>query len=143
MRRIPGRPLLTPLVLLALLGGAPACRSANRDDRPRVAARRADLITLDEIEKRSWNSLYEVVATLRPNWLHDRGPDTVNMAQVEIQAVIDDVRMGGVRVLESTPVPGVQSIQFIPGPEATARWGLGYGDGAIYVLTRRSTKTPW
>ena len=144
MRRCSVRPLLTPLFLLALAVGAGGCRRAPDGARSAAPSRQADLITLQEIEPRSWNSIYEVVATLRPIWLNSRGRETLNMAPVETQAIVDGVRMGPVHVLETIPVQGVQSIRFIDGNEATARWGLGYGKGAIYVVTTRSQKsTPW
>jgi hypothetical protein len=129
-------PLSRRSLLLGLLLPLAACSSGGRSGTPRAARRRADLITLDEIQGRHWANVYELVSALRANWLHERGSDTLVGEPVQVQVHLDDLRLGGVDALRSTPVMGVAYIQYFDPITASARWGLGYGKGAIYISTR-------
>ena len=111
-----------------------ACTPRHGNPGEAVATRRSDLITIDEIGKKNWSNAYELVSTLRPNWLADRGPDSF-AAPGELKVRIDGVRVGGIDMLRSTPVMGVSYIQYFNPIDAAARWGLGYNHGAILIET--------
>ncbi|HKG92142.1 MAG TPA: hypothetical protein VKA84_09635 [Gemmatimonadaceae bacterium] len=128
------------LLALALVAPAASCRSGRRDARPAPAGRRADLITLDELQKRAWTDLYEAIVVLRLNWLNRRGEDTLNSAPGEVQVFLDGAHYGGWGTLHGMPVVGVTSIQFIDGITAAGRWGLGYSRGVIWVTSSRKVE---
>jgi hypothetical protein len=111
-----------------------ACSPRQGNPGEAVASRSTDLITIDEIGKKQWSNAYELVSTLRPNWLAYRGPDSFG-APGELKVRIDGVRVGGIEMLRSTPVMGVSYIQYINPIDAAARWGLGYNHGAILIST--------
>jgi hypothetical protein len=117
-------------VVIMMFGCAP--RQGNPGES--VASRSTDVIAVDEIEQKHWSSAYELVSTLRPNWLADRGPDTFG-APGELKVRIDGVRAGGIELLRTTPVLGVAYLQYFNPIEAAARWGLGYNHGAILIST--------
>lgn len=124
---------------LVLLCAALACTPARRTadvESPRVA-RSAELITAEEIGSRQWTDVYDVILTLRRNWLHDRGPDTINGQVGEVQVHLDEMRLGGVGALRGMPVMNVTSIRYYRPNAAAARWGMGYDHGAIVVSTRQ------
>ena len=123
--------MLRRLVVCAVVIAA-AC--SQRQARPREASpgQRSDLITRDEIGDRYWTSAFELVSTLRPNWLADRGRDTFG-TQGELQVRIDGVRAGGLDLLRTTPVIGIAYLQYYNPIDAAARWGLGYNHGAILI----------
>ena len=130
---------LRRLATLCIAALALACgpRAEAPGDRPRPT-RRADLITADEIAQRSWQDVYELVLTLRANWLNDRGPDTITGPRGEVQVHLDGVRVGGGAVaLQGVSAMYVTSIRYHSPNAAAARWGLGYGHGAIEISTRR------
>ena len=116
------------LSLLLLLG---ACASAGGIGRP---MRRPDILMEDQIRGQSFASVYDAVVALRPNWLRTRGPDSFR-SPTEVQVYIDNMRVGGVSNLRQISTLSTYYIQWFNGLEASARWGLGHGSGAIYVST--------
>jgi hypothetical protein len=98
-------------------------------------AGRSDIIVAEQLRARSFPSVYDAVETLRSNWLRTRGQDSFS-TPTEIQVYMDNVRMGGVATLRSISPSTVTYIQWYNANDATARWGIGHGAGAIYVSTR-------
>lgn len=98
--------------------------------------RTQDRINVDEIKMGQYASAYDLVNSARPRWLQARGPDTLIGEQGEVQVLVDDVRLGGVSRLRDIPVMGIAYIQWYAPNAAAARWGLGFGHGAIFISTR-------
>jgi hypothetical protein len=107
--------------------------------RPRRPRWNADRLTIDEFGGRSWANLYEVVSTLRGNWLNRRGFDTINGDERDVQVLLDGYAIGGAEQLRAQSVEGVVYLQHYVPRSATARWGMGFGKGAIYISTREDT----
>jgi hypothetical protein len=123
------------LALLIVVTGGAACASGKPPEQnERASARRSDRISREEITARSWTDAYEVVATLRPNWLADRGRDSFGTGTV-IQVVMNGVRMGGVTSLRRLPTSDIEHFQYYDATSATTRWGVGFGKGAIELST--------
>ena len=95
-----------------------------------------DLIALDEMGRSQWSNAYDLVKNLRPRWLVPRGRDTINGEPGQVQVHLDDVRVGGPDALRNIAVLGIDHIRFYDGITAAGRWGLGYGQGMIQVVTR-------
>ena len=119
-------PLLLALLLLA--GG---CASNGASQR----AGRADLIVQEQIQGRGFASAYDVVEALRGGWLRTRGEGTLTGPPTEIQVYLDATRLGNTSTLRQIPAVNVTYIQWYNANDATARWGIGHGAGAIYVST--------
>jgi hypothetical protein len=107
-----------------------ACANNSRPARP--SGSRADLIGLEELRKVSWPNAYEVVSSLRPRWLQARGGGSADL----IKVIVDDMKVGGVEALRNVPGGDIKFIQYYEPLAATSRWGIGFGQGAIYVSTR-------
>ncbi len=107
-------------------GCASAGRSGPRADR--------SVITRQQIFEYQFVTAFDAVQALRSNWLSDRGTNSLN-TPTEVQVYLDGSRMGGVSSLRSIPTTTVQSIRYIDGNQATARWGLDHGRGVIFVST--------
>lgn len=133
MRRIVQRWLVPVLLLVAA-----ACASGGAQPESAGPRSRRDVLTKEQIEQTNETNVYGVVETLRGIWLRERGNDTLMGQPTRVQVYLDDVRMGTVENLRSINTSTVEYIQYFDGNAATARWGLGHGQGVIYVSTRRA-----
>ena len=138
------RALAMALTLLALAPAVTACAHRGTAGEPAPAdasrlatSRRTDLLTIEEFGNRDWASIHDLVSTLRPNWLNLRGSDTINGQPMEVRVLLDGIPLGGASTLHEQQVTGVQYLQYYDPFSAAARWGLGYGKGAIYISMRR------
>ena len=133
--------LLHPLVLGALgvvtLSAASAAGCARAPQGAAAPARRADLITAEEIASRHFANAYDVVTTLRPNWLNRRGEQTMQGDPGEIQVHLNGIRAGGLNVLHETSLVNITAMEYVDPIAAAARWGLRYNRGAILISTER------
>ena len=117
------------LVITSLLSAA--C-SAHK----RAASTDPNVITLEQIQERHFTNAYDVVAALRPNWLHARGTDSFQ-APGQVLVYYDNMRMGGVESLRTITTPTIIEIRHFDGIAATTRWGLDHGQGVIQVSSHR------
>ena len=95
-----------------------------------------NLLTRDQILDTNRQNVYEVVESLRSNWLRTRGPTSLTSRDAQVLVYIDDNRLGGVETLRTINTTVVQYIRWFDGITATGRWGLDHGAGVIYVSTR-------
>ena len=116
---------------------------------PRPNARRP--ITPDEIQRAGvTTNVYDLVNTLRRNWLNVRGIDKFSEAprsvtvdgqdvtipgEPQLIVYLDNTRLGTISELRDLPVAGVVGVRYFDGSEATFKWGAGHSHGAIQVLT--------
>jgi hypothetical protein len=135
------------------LGLALRGRSAPGAPSAAPAAPSRDVITLAEIREARTATVYEIVRSLRPEWLIERGTGSMRettrgtasgmaggivITQPGIPTVkvyYEDSYLGGVDALrELDPVMAAQ-IRFLDRAAATQRWGAGHLHGAIQVLS--------
>ena len=115
-----------------LLVAIVACSSATQK---RPAGSNARLITTDEIDVTRFSTAFEVVQALRPQWLRMRGQTSINMSE-SIKVYFDDVLLGTPSQLRNVPARAITWMRFLDGNEATTRWGLDHGQGAILVSSK-------
>jgi len=115
-------------LLLAACGTAPTQRAGVRQDQR--------VLTAEELEGSGYNDAFSVVQALRPQWLRTRGNTSLNQPQF-IKVYLDDNLLGGTESLRTIPVNTIAKMEYLDGLEASNRWGLDHGLGAIMVTTRR------
>jgi hypothetical protein len=89
----------------------------------------------EELRASGYQDAFSAVQALRPQWLWTRGTTSINQAET-VKVYLDGSLMGGVEQLRQIPVRSIASIRHLDGLEATNRWGLDHGLGAIMVSTR-------
>lgn len=121
------------LVLIPVIALAAACASGSGGG----AARNSDrsMLTPEEIAKAGSRDAYTAVQTLRPHWLSNRGPSSFRQ-NVVVRVYLDGNMLGGPEYLRQITISSVSSIRHMDGLEATQRYGLDHGAGAILVFTR-------
>ena len=126
-RFFPRAMLVAALALLVV-----ACSSTPRQ---RSTSRQQRVITIAEIDAVRYTNAFEVVEALRPQWLRTRGRTSFR-AQESVKVYLDDSLLGDPLQLRQITTRSISSIRFMDANEATTRWGLDHGHGAIIVLTR-------
>lgn len=120
---------------LALLLVATACATAgNGGDRdgPR------EMISRTEIDEAGVASAYDLVTSLRPEWLHGRGLRTLSEAvgAETLVVYIDNARLGAPERMRDVALGSVRYLRYFSPPQANHRWGAGHLQGAILISTR-------
>lgn len=134
---------------LTLPGGPGLGRSPSREAR-----RDRTVIRLRELREAQAENVYELIRSLRPEWLRTRGtasmretprgrstgrsPRDVEITQPGISTLkvyLDDSHLGGLDVLRELQPGSVGEIRFLDTAEATMKWGAGHLHGAIHVIT--------
>lgn len=104
-----------------------------------VTASGADrnLITSSEIEVAKAETAYDLVAKLRANFLHPRGPNSILLKVTQDPTVyLDDVEYGPIASLHTIQASTIAEIRFFEGWEATTKYGTGHVAGVIQIYTR-------
>ncbi len=112
-------------VLRAVAPGSPAARS----DR--------STITRDEIRSTQFNNMFEVVRALRGNWVRTRTAESFGKSSV-LQVYLDMQRLpGGLDELRQLNPVNVELVRFLDPMQASARFGLDHGSGALLITTAK------
>ncbi len=121
---------LVALTTSCTAGRAPA---SGTDNEPRSSSTRlinADLINSGE------RTLFDAIDRLRPRWLRVRSTTSIQ-GPAPILVYRDNVRAGGIEVLQSILLEAVQEVRFVNATDATTRWGMGVSSGVIEIVSRR------
>ena len=128
-----------------------ACAAAAGAQNPGNPTRNSNQIVREELLAASASNAYELVQSLRPQWLRDKGHETIRTQQAErpngrgrievatiadepdILVYIENTRFGNADALRDIPVSGLGSLEFISPTKATLRWGSGHTKGVIMV----------
>lgn len=117
------------LVHVALLSSACATSGPTRCPLPAASH---SAVSAAELRATGAGDLLEAVRRARPAFLRGRvaGFDGGPVVYV------DGIRMGPAARLREVPLPDVSSVSHVAGLDATTRWGVGHGEGAVLVTTR-------
>lgn len=116
-----------PTTPAAIRGTGPA-QNRNRD---------RSTLTRDEILATQYTNLYDVILALRGNWVRQRTAESINGKSSTVQVYLDTQRLSGVDELRSMQPGNVESIKFYDPIQASARWGMDHGAGAIFITTAK------
>jgi hypothetical protein len=132
------RPQLGRLALLTVLA-LPAAVTACGPRQSGTTANRQqhDLISRENLTTQRFNTAYEAVQALRANWLQPRGADSFSNPS-QILVYLDNVKLGGVEALRTLHPNDISFIRRYDAAAASSRWGMGHGQGVIYVATLRA-----
>jgi hypothetical protein len=125
------RSLLGSLLLVLALCSACATGSAPGASRPRQDR---NLLTREQLRETGHTNALEALAALRSNWLRPKGTDSFS-TPTQVQVYVDDSQLGGVETLRGIPTSQISYVRYYDGVTASGRWGLGHGQGVIYVST--------
>jgi hypothetical protein len=120
------------LVVLSVVAVTISCAPRGSPETNRAPDH--DVITIEQIRERRFQTAYDAVEALHGNWLLTRGTDSFRTPS-EVVVYEDGTKLGGIAVLKDI-VPGqVEYIRHFDGIAATARWGVGHSQGVIFVST--------
>jgi hypothetical protein len=115
--------------LLAGCASAGGGEAGPRQDR--------NVLPREVIEQQAhYSNAYEMIQSLRPQWLRTRGPTSLTN-ESEIGIYMDGMRLGGPATLTQVSPHQIELLRYYPPQEAQTRWGLGHVHGAIEIISRR------
>ncbi|MBR9990343.1 MAG: hypothetical protein KFH98_11340 [Gemmatimonadetes bacterium] len=120
----------TLAVVLCLL--VMACSGSQRSTSQRADA---SLITTAELDASGHADAYTAVQSLRPAWLRVRGSTSLAGREI-VKVYLDGSLMGDTNHLRQIATHSISTLRYLNGLEATQRWGLDHGAGAIVISTR-------
>lgn len=100
---------------------------------------RSDRSTLsrDEIRSTQFNNMFEVIRALRGNWVRTRTAESFGKSSV-LQVYLDMQRLsGGLDELRQLTPVNVELVRFLDPIQASARFGLDHGAGALLITTAK------
>jgi hypothetical protein len=118
------------LILIFIAGCGGGVVRADRQQRT--------LLSAEEMLAAGYPDAFTTVQSLRPQWLNKRGVSSLS-ARETVKVYLDGSLLGGPDQLRQITVRSIGTIQYLDGLEATQRWGLDHGLGAIMVSTRKGT----
>ncbi len=116
------------IIALALV--VASCSSARTGS---AASRNSNVVTTEELAEVNYLSGLEAVRRLRPNWLRLRGQATFRQGVAGIRLYVDGSRYDDISELGRIRTTDIHEMRFLTGREATVRYGIDHGDGAILV----------
>jgi hypothetical protein len=125
------RPLLRSLVLLFALCAACATAGSPGASKPRQDR---NLLTGEQLRETGHNNALDAVQALRSNWLRAKGTDSFS-SPTQVQVYLDNNQLGGVETLRGIATGQITYVRYYDGVTASGRWGLGHGQGVIFVST--------
>jgi hypothetical protein len=126
---------LRGLLALSLLLAATACGSAAGAGPRPVSSNRLNL-TPEEMQTAVYSDVYAAVETLRPAWLREYTTSLYGGPE-RVQVYLDGIKLGGPEMLRGISPNAVGHLEFLSSIEASQRYGLNHGAGAILVTTVR------
>lgn len=101
-----------------------------------TSKRDRNVITRDEIARSPEHSAYNVIRTLRPGMLNQRGNTSIANLDPGIVVFLDGQRYGDVSSLDAMEAATIEEIRYLSAGEAQARFGTGYPQGVILITSR-------
>lgn len=121
--------------LLAVLIAASASACATAGPEQQTSARPSStVISPDEIRASTATNAFELLESLRPNWLQARGLQSLQ-GEGQLAVYLNGIRIGGPEELRSMALNGLTSVRYLDARTATQRWGTGHPHGAIVFST--------
>jgi hypothetical protein len=126
-------------LFIAALIALSACATASSG--PAAPRRSSTEISEAEVRAANQQNAYDLVLTLRPNWLMKQGTLTMQPgANDAVSAYVDGQRLGTVEALRSISSMEVASVRRYDAVTAQQRFGLGNVNGVVEVITRRGAR---
>lgn len=116
--------------VLTLLGCSTTPQGSEAEARPD----RSEL-TSEAIARVGAQDAFTAIQTLRPHWLRVRGTTSFRN-QKSVRIYLDGNLMGGPAFLRQISAESLGSVKYLDGLEASQRYGLDHGEGAILLFTR-------
>ncbi len=124
-----GTTATTPDSVAQVLRGVSPAAKSGRSDR--------STLTRDEIRATQFNNMYDVVRSLRGNWVRARTAESLGKSSV-LQVYLDMQRLpGGLDELRQMAPTNVETVRYFDPIQASGRWGMDHGSGAILITTAK------
>ncbi len=95
------------------------------------------LLSRDAILATQYTNMYDVILALRGTWLRSRGAESIQGKSATVQIYLDNQRLNGADELKTIAPTNIETVRYYDPIQASARWGMDHGAGAIYILSAK------
>jgi hypothetical protein len=125
--------LLATLILTACAAGGPS----PTEESPGRRGRSSKVLTAEDLSDVFQLNALQAVELLRPAWLRNRGPVSMESSSSQgVRLYVDGNPRGAADELAGILTSDVLEMRFLDSREATTRYGTGYPDGVIVIRTK-------
>lgn len=121
-----GRLLLAVMLITGCATGQQTSQTAAPD---------RNVIAQQEIEASQSLTAYDMIRSLRPRWLSERGVSSLRTSN-PIMLYVNESRVGTVDRLRDYAPRDLREARFLDATQATQRFGTGHRSGAIMLYLR-------
>ena len=133
-----GTKSLAIVVSLLLLSSCSTARQSKAEPSSGKRSRSSRVITAEELADVFQFNALQAVELLRPTWLRNRGPVTMESSVSQgVRLYVDGNPRGLASDMEGILASDILEMRFLDSREATTRYGTGYPDGVIVITTRQ------
>ena len=118
---------------LLLLLSACASSGANKSSEPR---RDRNVITREEISGSPEHNALNLIRSLRPGMLNERGKTSIANLDPGIVVFLDGQRYGDVSSLDAMEANTIEEIRYLTAAQAQSSFGTGFPQGVILITSR-------
>jgi hypothetical protein len=99
---------------------------------------RSGPITVEEVRASAARNGYDLVQSLRPQWLRGRGATSLRSTEPTLPVVyVEGIREGATDSLRRIGTDVIARVEYLGASDATNRYGTGHTGGVILVSLRR------
>jgi len=122
-------------VAACIVVAAAACASTGQ--QPGASGGNENVITAEELQNAPQDNLLSYIQSHRPRWLQRPTSLTFGINRsYTVEIFLDNSPLGGPDVLQSIPLRSAAEVRWYSPSEAQARFGVGYINGVIQVISR-------
>ena len=122
-------------VIVAISGASTGCASSGTAAGSPGST--SNVLTREQLASTNAITVYDGIATLRPNWLTSRGPSSINDPTPTTASVyMNGSEVGDIDSLKGIRIADVTAVRYWDAGQATSRFGVGHPRGVLEVMTQ-------
>ncbi len=122
--------IIPTLILLLTACASSGAKGSSEQRRDR------NVITREEISQSPEHNALNMIRSLRPGMLTERGKTSIAQQDPGIVVFLDGQRYGDISSLDGLEVNTIDEVRYLNAAQAQSRFGTGFPQGVILITSR-------